>query len=1172
MRILYFYRRVFIISVVFLSMAVTALSQIATGDNSMNYNNSASPNGSPNFLNASASISPSLYTGGLQMSLPIYTLKGSDLQLPISIDYTANNGVRPADPNTSVGMDWTLMAGGSITRTVRGLPDESTNGYIGTNMKGTAVTNDFNSPNAQATLGFNNTNNNAGIRTLSHLVDGEPDIFVITTPYFTSQFTLDPSGNPVFRNNRGLKVIHYLYNNSANAISTGITVIDAQGTQYIFGVHVGYRTMATTKFFGFSFQYVSTWYLEKIITLNSKDVISFVYQTWPDETVYSYEPWEDYTATFPSGSGNPPTVDITGYSLNTSNTQSGSIVYNGPAFVSQIITKLGEADFTYTGNSNSNIAASNPPALTSIRIKQFDPATNANTTVLWTYNLTYTDIQTNCYGDTPPYADPLEWSDSYRRLLTTITITGGTTATSTAQTLYNLKYYQNLPFCGKAEAMKLDYWGYQNLNGLALPYDGYFTYPDSYRQPSFYSPTGTNLAVPMAAIFSLQEIDQLGGASTVFNYDQNDYFNGSSNVLVGGDRISSIVRQLPTGENLTTSYYYYDAYGHSTGRIGSDLYRHVKLFYGINCCSLETLCLSQSPYGVADDAGVMVGYSQVIETDPNGGSTTSLYYNFNDYPDNISPLYFYSTQDYSTTYSAQVAEQLSSFSYKRGMLKAQFTRKANGDPVSQDSYTYGSLENNQPAIKEIGIQDNTWWYQNGNYYWGVNIYHSNIEDWRLMQKVHVDFDQMSPTARSMMTTTTYTYAPDNRQVRSITTTDSKGQSHVQTYYYSDDTGIPYETPTEISNLATLASSAINATSLLVHRIDSRNSFTRETHTLYSPLSTGLGTNWYPTTTTIYTAGAQMQQQFLNYDVSTSQLISSNWTGGKSTSATYGYNLSYPLVKIENAVNSISTTTQSAPQTAQFNIPPGEPLNTAFTPPTTFTSNTSGDLTVALTGVPQDNNAYQLEFTITGASTGWTATSRLCNSSSPSACLGSSSIPYHNVPPDTYSMTFTLMQDPSSGPMTVTCTYQGASYVSTGYSEFFYEGFEQNGLSTAGAAHTGTRYFNNSSYTVPFTPPNSRQYIIQWWQLNGSQWVFNQQPYTANMTLTGPIDDVRVFPSDALMTTYTYSPLVGKTSETDPSGKTLTYEYDGLGRLLHVRDQDGNILKQYDYQYQVGLQQ
>lgn len=72
----------------------------------------------------------------------------------------------------------------------------------------------------------------------------------------------------------------------------------------------------------------------------------------------------------------------------------------------------------------------------------------------------------------------------------------------------------------------------------------------------------------------------------------------------------------------------------------------------------------------------------------------------------------------------------------------------------------------------------------------------------------------------------------------------------------------------------------------------------------------------------------------------------------------------------------------------------------------------------------------------------------------------------------------------------------------------------------------------------------------------------------SITLSGNvlIDELRLCPSDALMTSYTYDPLIGMTSETQPSGNIMYYKYDSMQRLNAIQDHNKRVLKMYDYFY------
>ncbi len=54
--------------------------------------------------------------------------------------------------------------------------------------------------------------------------------------------------------------------------------------------------------------------------------------------------------------------------------------------------------------------------------------------------------------------------------------------------------------------------------------------------------------------------------------------------------------------------------------------------------------------------------------------------------------------------------------------------------------------------------------------------------------------------------------------------------------------------------------------------------------------------------------------------------------------------------------------------------------------------------------------------------------------------------------------------------------------------------------------------------------------------------------------------------NGLVTTFTHKPLAGVETITDPKGDTSTYEYDEFGRLILLRDHNGNIISETEYKF------
>jgi hypothetical protein len=151
------------------------------------------------------------------------------------------------------------------------------------------------------------------------------------------------------------------------------------------------------------------------------------------------------------------------------------------------------------------------------------------------------------------------------------------------------------------------------------------------------------------------------------------------------------------------------------------------------------------------------------------------------------------------------------------------------------------------------------------------------------------------------------------------------------------------------------------------------------------------------------------------------------------------------------------------------------------------------------------------------------------------------------------------------------TYPVAQALNAPVNDIFFESFEEGaGNSTINDAKTG-HYSKMVSYSKTLTGFDNGSYVLSYWKKTGNSWSLVTTDVTVNtgsytISLIGQVDDVRFYPKGAQMTAYTYDSLVGITSVTDVRNSVAYYEYDGLQRLINLKDKDKNIIKDITYNY------
>lgn len=432
-------------------------------------------------------VSP--FTGQPNIDLPIYTLREGSIEIPISIRYHGG-GIKVNENAGILGLGWSLNAGGCISRTVYGFPDETTGSQTSAiglfnldnyskSVRQTMINRPQNDePEPQNYLKYFTIAQceyiDLGLRDVSN------DIFQINCLGHTGTFIYEPydfrrmilsTSSPIkFSDN---------YNQALNNNISPFEFYDISGTKYQFN---SYNVDSTKMFYQpifnnpeieHSLDYVSAWHISKVISL-SGDTVEFEYIQ--DKNRYH----SLGTSYYQSISTNPDVA-------KSEQTATSSSVYYNAKTISKITTRSTIAIFSYREDKET---------LKSISIHR----NNANRDLIKKFVFNQTDFTL--------------WNKTRKQLKEVIEYGSNN---SDAIKLYEFNYFPGYSGNGNANLAQ-DEWGYFNgENNTTLVYNQYGKdvpgIKISNRTPSSdSSKAGVLLSIKYPT-----------GGSTTFNWELNDY-------------------------------------------------------------------------------------------------------------------------------------------------------------------------------------------------------------------------------------------------------------------------------------------------------------------------------------------------------------------------------------------------------------------------------------------------------------------------------------------------------------------------------------------------------------------------------------------------------------------------------------------------------------------------
>ena len=283
------------------SLKVNALAATTATSTSSSYIPNVTPP-SPNAasLGKYGDLPVNNYTGTPSTTISLYTINTGDISVPISLSYH-HGGIKVEEEASNVGLGWSLNAGGVITRTIRGLDDLRDKGITFHPLPA--------NPEADTYVKTNIVDPNLGFPG----IDTEPDIFYYNIGGESGKFILEPASafplKGISLNKSDVSIVCNLVSATNNppiyggnpkysweiTLPNGLkytfqeqeiaTTVSGTGLSPQSYGNTDYSTMPSLSYNGTrSGHIITSWYLNKIESPNTKDIVTFNY----DLTNYYY--------------------------------------------------------------------------------------------------------------------------------------------------------------------------------------------------------------------------------------------------------------------------------------------------------------------------------------------------------------------------------------------------------------------------------------------------------------------------------------------------------------------------------------------------------------------------------------------------------------------------------------------------------------------------------------------------------------------------------------------------------------------------------------------------------------------------------------------------------------------------------------------------------------------